>query len=71
MDGMGIPHCCGFALVMDCAVPGYEFRCPDCGQRYEVFGDFDKMSPENMTDDQARVAKDRGWDVGPQTAAPA
>lgn len=58
---MSIPFCCGNALAPDISVPGYEYRCPECGTRYEFFDGFKRVAWSSMTDSQRATAVERGW----------
>ncbi len=63
MSEFPIPTCCGFALKDDMSVPGKEYVCPTCNTYYEMFDDFKYQSSLTMTDEQKKVAKERGWQV--------
>lgn len=64
MSEFPIPTCCGFALEDDFSIPGKEYVCPTCKTYYEELDDSAIWQmASNMTDEQKKVAKERGWSV--------
>lgn len=61
MSVPGIPHCCGEPLETNVSVPGKEYKCLVCGTFYEFFDGFVRKDPDSMTEEQKKLAKERGY----------